>query len=149
MSELFRAILYRQKDPVHYPDNKHAIIQVSVFALKKATVFVSFELLHGLYYEVFQLMTEDHGHLSLYQPERAMSMTLQNEVDSNYQFLAVLTQEATLEVTMPLNLPAAKEIANVDGSSLLIDRVADYHVGDPSYLDAHSSAQSSDILHQE
>mmetsp|Transcript_12959 Transcript_12959/g.27791 ORF Transcript_12959/g.27791 Transcript_12959/m.27791 type:complete len:2710 (-) Transcript_12959:932-9061(-) len=124
------------REPADYPDNKHALVQVSISPLRDLQVVFVLELLHGLYYGAFNDITPKSGDVVIHTPNRANYGTTD-------QFVALLLREDVEDMSLPMNLPLsmvstsegirkAGELYDVENDAFM-DRIARVHIGDPTY----------------
>lgn len=120
-----------------FSDNKHAVVQVELQALRACEVTVVLELLHGLYYTEFRAAMANKGDLYVHTPHRAFYTPTK---PSKRQFYAVIVQDdfdGTLE--LPYNLPqelkrkptTTEEVYTTFENTLLVKRPTQLDVADP------------------
>jgi len=115
--------------PSDYPDNKHALVQVSISPVRDVNVFFCLELLDGLYYGQFYDITPQTGDIIIHKPSRANAGTRD-------AFVSMILMDDFADMELPLNLPISMN--PIDGvydieETTFIDRVARVYIGDPDY----------------
>merc|ERR1711871_991113 len=120
-----------------YPDSKHDMLQISVHALHPMKMTICLELVNGLYYGAFERDFAGKGDLYVHTPSRS----LHGETDS---FLAIIQEPDFASMSIPMNIPGILKFEE----HVLIDRIADINVGDPTYFE-RLHALKSDVLEEE
>lgn len=144
-----------------FEDNKHDVVQLSLTALKDSRVMVVAELLHGLYVSDFKDTFTQQWQARVFSPARAYTTAQQAKVDRSRglqsQFLAVLLQESFAELDLFLNRPEIHHRGEAGGTGaeltliddVLLDRLADLWVGDPSLASSTAFPRKATVTREE
>ena len=127
--------------PTNYHDNKHNILQLSIFAVEPTKIVFAAELTHGLYFTSFSTISTQTWQLSIYTAEGTKKSSV-DHITSPRMFLAVISLDSTLAVGMPFNLPTEPYSQSFE-EHVFIDRLANLRIGDPKYF-----GESSRHTHQ-
>jgi hypothetical protein len=122
-----------------YKDNKHIVLQTTITALRDIELIVALELVHGMYYGDMDRDLRSVGDLFIHTPYRASYTP--DDLMNRRSFIVILQQQDFADVSLPYNLPntlqrvfgASNLMETVFEDDILIDRVAEIIVGDPTY----------------
>lgn len=125
-----------------YPDDKHALVQLTITAVAKTELTVVVELLHGLYVQDFEEgFDPNRFDLYIFTPGRS---DYSPSTPSTRSFLAFMPESTYDDLILPLNLPEVG--VRVNGTltyekqvvdSVLLDHNSDVMVGDPDLPAKH------------